>query len=189
MASISLVTATDSDISHYIEKNEGVDMHALHQPHYGHGEIRLPGQRAKRGDVQAAVIALLGEQDMHGYQIIQELSERSAGAWNPSPGSVYPALQALEGHDLVSSADVGGRRVFSLTELGRKHAAMLPEQAPWEAMAEDSDGSRRLRDAFHGLMSATVQAARTGNNDYIERTACILAAARKSIYLMLAGDE
>lgn len=164
-------------------------MHSHHHWHHGHGEIRLPGQRAKRGDVQAAVMALLGEQDMHGYQIIQELSERSAGAWNPSPGSVYPALQALERHGMVSSTNAGGKRVFSLTELGCKHAAMLPNQAPWEGMAEDSDGSRRLRDAFHSVMSATVQVARTGNDDHIARTAEILAATRKSIYLMLAGDE
>ncbi|MHB8762129.1 MAG: PadR family transcriptional regulator [Coriobacteriia bacterium] len=162
-------------------------MHA--HGHYGHGEIRLPVQRAKRGDVQAAVMALLNEQSMHGYQIIQELSERSGGAWNPSPGSIYPALQALEQSKLVSSTESGGKRVFSLTELGRKHAAMLPEQAPWEDMAEDSDGSRRLRDAVHGLMCATVQVARTGNDDYIARTADTLAAARKSIYLMLAGNE
>ena len=164
-------------------------MHALHQGHYGHSEIRLPGQRAKRGDVQAAVMALLSEQDMHGYQIIQELSERSGGAWSPSPGSVYPALQALEQSEMVSSAESGGKRVFSLTDLGREHAAMLPEQPPWEDMAVTSDGSRRLRETFHALMSATVQVARTGNDEYIARTADILAAARKSIYLMLAGDE
>jgi len=164
-------------------------MHAHHHGYHGHGEIRLPGQRAKRGDVQAAVMALLSEQEMHGYQIIQELSERSAGTWNPSPGSIYPALQALERHGMVSSTEVGGKRVFSLTELGCKHAAMLPDQAPWEDMAEDSDGSRRLRDTFHSMMSATVQVARTGNDEYIARTADILADARKSIYLMLADDE
>lgn len=161
-----------------------------HGHHFGgHGTMHLPGQRAKRGDVQAAVMALLNEQDMHGYQIIQELSERSGGAWNPSPGSVYPALQVLEQQGMVSSEESGGRRVFSLTDVGRKHAEMLPEQAPWDQMAEDSDSSRRLRDIFHGLMSATSQAARSGDDEQIAKTAEILANARKHIYLMLAGDE
>lgn len=163
-------------------------------PHHGHGfgghgGMRLPGQRAKRGDVQAATLALLAEQDMHGYQIIQELSERSGGAWNPSPGSIYPALQALEQHGMVSSIQSGGKRVFTLTELGRKHAEALPEQAPWDEIAEDSDASQRLRDVFHGLMTATLQVARSGNDEYVARTADIIADARKRIYLMLAGDE
>jgi DNA-binding PadR family transcriptional regulator len=151
--------------------------------------MRLPGQRAKRGDVHTAVLALLSEQDMHGYQMIQELSERSGGAWNPSPGSVYPALQALEENKMVSSAEAGGKRVFSLTELGRKHAAMLPQQAPWAEMARDSDVSMRLRDVFHGLIGATSQVAAKGDANQIARTADILADARKRIYLMLAGDE
>ncbi|MHB9003316.1 MAG: PadR family transcriptional regulator [Coriobacteriia bacterium] len=139
--------------------------------------------------MHAAVMALLTEQDMHGYQIIQELSERSGGAWNPSPGSVYPALQSLEESRMVSSADAGGKRVFSLTELGRKHAAMLPSQAPWAEMAEDSSASMRLRDAFHGLIAAASQVAIKGDESQITKTSDILADARKRIYLMLAGDE
>jgi len=162
----------------------------MHPHHHSiHGTVRLQGTRAKRGDVQAGVIALLNEQDMHGYQMIQELSERSGGAWNPSPGSIYPALQALEQHGMVSSTEAGGKRIFSLTELGRKHAAMLPLQKPWEEIAEESDASHRLRDVFRGLMSATSQVASGGDDGQIARTADILADARKRIYLMLAGDE
>lgn len=156
----------------------------------GHNSaMRLPGQRAKRGDVHAAVMALLTEQDMHGYQIIQELSERSGGAWNVSPGSVYPALQSLEENKMVSSAESKGKRVFSLTELGRSHAAMLPEQAPWDEMAQESNSSARLRDVFHGLISAASQVATKGDEAQIAKTADILADARKRIYLMLAGEE
>jgi DNA-binding PadR family transcriptional regulator len=47
------------------------------------------GPRMGRGDVRAAVLALLAEQPMHGYQIIQEIEQRSDGAWKPSAGSVY----------------------------------------------------------------------------------------------------
>ncbi|MDZ4179939.1 MAG: PadR family transcriptional regulator [Coriobacteriia bacterium] len=161
----------------------------MHAHHMGHGAMRLPGLRAKRGDVQAATMILLAEQDMHGYQIIQELAERSGGAWSPSPGSIYPALQSLEQHGLVSSTETDGKRVFSLTDSGREHASALPDRAPWSGMAEDSDASRRLRDGFHGLMMATSQVARGGAEDQIAKAADIVADARKRIYLMLAGDE
>ncbi len=154
-----------------------------------HGHMNLSGHRAKRGKVAAAVMALLKEQDMHGYQIIRELSDRSGGAWNPSPGSIYPALQALEQNRMVSSVESGSKRVFSLTELGRKHADMLPEQPPWDEIAEDTDASRRLRSVFHGLMTATAQVARSDDEQQIEKTTEFLAEARRRIYLMLADEE
>ena len=49
-----------------------------------------PG-RARRGDIRTAVLRVLADEPMHGYQIIQELSARSGGTWNPSAGSVYPS--------------------------------------------------------------------------------------------------
>jgi DNA-binding PadR family transcriptional regulator len=146
------------------------------------------GNRARRGDVQSAVIALLKEQSMHGYQIIQELSERTNGAWNPSPGSIYPTLQLLEDQGLVASEKVGGRRVFSLTDAGRERAAALPEQAPWDEMGGEADPSRRLRETVHGLMGATAQIVRAGTPEQVDKTADILAEARKRIYQMLAGE-
>ena len=74
--------------------------------------------RAARGNVRAAILALLAEQKatggapMHGYQMIQELSTRTGGAWRPSPGSVYPTLQLLEDEGLVVSDAPEGKRVF-----------------------------------------------------------------------------
>lgn len=147
------------------------------------------GPRVRRGDVQSAVLGLLRERGMHGYQILQELAERSGGAWNPSPGSIYPTLRLLEDRSLVTSEKDGGRRVFTLTEEGRVHAQALPEQMPWDEMVGESDPSRRLREAFHGVVGATAQIGRAGNVDQIEKTVTILAEARKRIYQLLAGDE
>jgi DNA-binding PadR family transcriptional regulator len=155
----------------------------------GHGVHAGMGHRARRGNVLPAVIALLKEQDMHGYQIIQEIAERSGGAWTPSPGSIYPTLQLLEDQGLVASEKADGKRVFSLTEAGREHAATLPEAAPWDEMVAMSDPSRRLRETFHGLMGATMQIGRAGTADQIEKTVVILSEARSRIYQTLAGDE
>ena len=79
------------------------------------------GPRAGRGDVRAAILALLAEEPMHGYQIMRELGERSGGVWRPSPGSIYPTLQQLEDEELVRpETGDGGRRVFALTDAGRE---------------------------------------------------------------------
>ena len=73
-------------------------------PGFGHGQ---PGRRRGRrrggrgGDVSAAALLLLTEQPAHGYQLIQEIGERSDGAWKPSPGSIYPVLQQLEDEGLI----------------------------------------------------------------------------------------
>jgi DNA-binding PadR family transcriptional regulator len=79
-------------------------------PRERHG--RRNSLRVGRGDVRAATLLLLAEQPAHGYQIIQQVSERSAGRWQPSPGSVYPALQLLEDEGLVTAEQQEGRRVF-----------------------------------------------------------------------------
>src|SRR3954467_6272028 len=63
------------------------------------------GQRARRGDVRSAILVLLHEQPMHGYQMIQELAERTGGEWRPSPGSVYPTLQLLEETGLIAGTE------------------------------------------------------------------------------------
>src|SRR4249919_1877467 len=78
------------------------------------------GPRARRGDIRAAVLALLAERPMHGYEMIKELEERTKGAWVPSAGSIYPTLQLLEDEGLVAGEESDGKRRFTLTEAGAK---------------------------------------------------------------------
>ena len=115
----------------------------------GHGG-RGRGPRPRRGDVRLAVLRLLSEEPMHGYQIITELGERSGGVWRPSPGSIYPTLQVLADEGLVTSAESDGRRVFSLTDSGRvavTEAESHGRRAPWDELADDADrGAMQLRD-------------------------------------------
>ena len=124
------------------------------------------GRRASRGDIRAAILALLSERSMHGYQIIQELAERTGGAWRPSPGSVYPTLQQLEDEELVSEQKSDtGRRVYQLTDTGRAKAAELPTPAPWE------------------------QVAGAGTPAQVEAAQEVLRGARRSLYQILAEDD
>ena len=90
---------------------------------HGHGGPGGPGEhgrgRGRRGNVRAAVLALLTERPMHGYEMIQELDARTGGVWRPSPGSVYPTLQLLEDEGAIASASDGGRKAYTLTDTGR----------------------------------------------------------------------
>src|SRR6201993_1835756 len=137
-------------------ETEGCRPHGRHrQRRHGFGPggpwgpgPRGRGRRARRGDIRTAALLLLAEEPRNGYQIMQEVEERSEGAWNPSPGSVYPALQQLEDEGLISSEERGGRRVFVLTEQGRELVAKREEgaPAPWEQMSEQfSDAASELR--------------------------------------------
>ncbi len=84
----------------------------------GGGPWRGGGRKARRGDIRTAALLLLAEEPRNGYQIMQEVQERSEGAWRPSPGSVYPALQQLEDEGLIRSEEVDGRKLFRLTDEG-----------------------------------------------------------------------
>src|SRR5690348_3415009 len=87
------------------------------------------GPKAGRGDVRAAILALLREAPRNGYQIMTEIEERSGGAWRPSPGAVYPALSQLADEGLIDGEESGGRRTFRLTEAGREYIEQHPEMA------------------------------------------------------------
>jgi DNA-binding PadR family transcriptional regulator len=147
------------------------------------------GRRAGRGDIRAAILALLVEEPMHGYQIIQELTERTGGVWRPSPGSVYPTLQQLEDEELVrESAPESGKRVYELTDAGREQAASSP--APWSAVAgENEDALVALHDLAHQVIAATRQVAHAGSEAQLAAAQAILRDARRSLYRILSEDE
>ena len=105
-----------------------------HGRHRERGDHPRPGPgrlQSRRGAIRDATLALLAEQPMHGYQVMQELAERSGGRWHPSAGSVYPTLQQLEDEGLVTVEDRDGRRTFALTDAGRTAATAIPAERPW----------------------------------------------------------
>jgi DNA-binding PadR family transcriptional regulator len=129
---------------------------------------------------------------MHGYQIIQELVERSEGRWNPSPGSIYPTLQQLQDEGLVRSEEDEGRRVFHLTDAGRAVVGetMSDRGAPWEDVDGGPDGELvKLRDVAMQVGAAVLQVAHAGTPAQVARATQMLTELRRSLYRLLADDE
>ncbi|WP_037914967.1 PadR family transcriptional regulator [Actinacidiphila yeochonensis] len=149
-----------------------------------------PRGRARRGDVRASILALLKDRPMHGYEMIQEIAERSGGAWKPSPGSVYPTLQLLEDESLIASESEGGKKLFALTDTGRAEADAGPE-APWEDAGRgvDWDALNEVRKAGGGLIEAFRQVWATGTPEQRERALKVVNEARKRLYLILADED
>lgn len=151
---------------------------------------KVGGTRAPRGDVRAAVLALLLEKPMHGYQIIAEISERSGGSWKPSPGSVYPTLQMLTDEGLLKSEESGGRKTYSLTDEGRFVAeAEGDKPAPWESSgAREGTRASALPKAGLELAQAAAQVGRSGDADKVQEAVAVLDEARRKLYAILAKD-
>ena len=77
------------------------------QPVFAHGQLRL------------YLLSLLAERPMHGYELIQALSDRFGGTYVPSAGTIYPRLSKLQGDGLVSKESEGRKTIYSITDSGR----------------------------------------------------------------------
>ena len=154
------------------------------------GELRGGrGGRARRGDVRAAVLALLTERPMHGYEMIQELETRTGGLWRPSPGALYPALQLLEDEGKVTADASSGKRLLELTEAGRAAVAEAPDNRPWENFGTGvPEAHLALRDGVHQIGTAARQVAQVGTEQQKAKATTILVEARKALYKLLAED-
>jgi DNA-binding PadR family transcriptional regulator len=153
---------------------------------WGHG--RGGRHRVRRGDVRSAILALLDDRPMHGYEMIQELEERTGGRWRPSAGSIYPTLQLLEDEGLVSAEEVDGRKIYSLTDSGHEAApARTDEARPWEEGDEDSPRFAARQELMRTI-GAAKQVVRGDDEEQLAKAAEILKDARKQLYGILAED-
>lgn len=149
--------------------------------------------RVGRGDVRAGILLLLAEEPRNGYQIIQELEQRSGGVWRPSPGSIYPALAQLEDEGLVEQ--VGGegesRRRFRLTSDGTTYVESHRDElkAPWDAVTDSvRGGAFELRDLLGQTAFAAIQVARAGTDEQVAAAKTLLDETRRGLYRILADD-
>lgn len=151
-------------------------------------------RRQRRGDIKFAILEVLAEQPRHGYEVIKELENRYGGFYRPSPGSVYPTLQLLEdeGHLVGEAAD--GKKVYSVTDSGRK---LLEE---WQQQRGEGDNHWRrgfggpggrpelhvLRERVGGLITSVMEIARHGTPEQIQAAQTLLDNTRRELYAILA---
>lgn len=95
-----------------------------HHPRPGRGFwaefMNEPPPRAERGEVKYLVLHATEETPRHGYEIMQFIEEKSGGGYRPSPGVVYPTLQLLEELGQVCASDKEDRKVYGITDAGRR---------------------------------------------------------------------
>ena len=124
------------------------------------------GMRARKGDVRAAILDLFAEEEgrgWNGYQLIQEIPARTDGAWRPSAGSVYPALQQLEDEGLITPQGTGRRRVYTLTDKGRGYVEAHADElrSSWDAAAGMTDDDAiEFRNLIRQVMMAVMEVRR-----------------------------
>ena len=153
-----------------------------------------------RGDVKFALLELLQERPMHGYEMIKALEEKSGGFYTPSPGSIYPTLQMLEDRGLVSVQEVEGKKVYSITDAGRAFLAERQKSEedvagpPWRHWHERA-GHRAapemqaLRSEAGELMRLFTIAGRISvqNPEQLARLRAIIERTRKELTDMIYG--
>ena len=144
--------------------------------------------------------AVRWEEPINGYQVIQQIGERSNDAWRPSPGSVYPTIQQLQDEGLVEADDERGRRTIRLTAEGvrycEEHADELAAvwtpfeaAAPAEARSDGADFSD-LKPEIGQVMSAVWQIVTNGSDQQRRAAVDVLVDTRRQLYGILAdGDD
>ncbi len=150
-------------------------------------------QRARRGAIRTAVLTLLDERPMHGYELITELETRSGGRWRPSAGAIYPALTRMAEHGLLTSEEIDDKRQFTLTDKGRDALTDLrsvqPDDAapPWEESGRGGRGD--LRRHVGELVGQARQIGRFGSPSQIEQAAGVFDEATRKLYAILAAGD
>ncbi|HEV2791719.1 MAG TPA: PadR family transcriptional regulator [Solirubrobacterales bacterium] len=86
----------------------------------------------RHGELPLVLLALLAERPMHGYELMASLKRLFGPRYRPSPGSVYPALEALEAEGLLEGESGGGRTIYRASAAGT------------EALAERADSLAEL---------------------------------------------
>jgi DNA-binding PadR family transcriptional regulator len=153
------------------------------------GAAKTGAPKVRRGDVRAAILDVLAVEPMNGYQIIQQIAERSGGAWKPSPGSVYPTIAQLQDEGLVEDAPTG-RKAVRLTDEGRAYVEEHPDElaAVWAPFVEepDDDEAVNFKQVIGQTVGAIVQVATTGTPDQRQKAIEILGDTRRRLYGLLA---
>lgn len=113
-----------------------------------------------------AILYLLKEESMHGYQIMKELERRSGGVYTASAGTVYPALQELLEREMIDLDPNSDKKSYVIQTKGQKHVEDIASRregdfwTEWEArwIWRNSDEAVQLKTAME-LWEAEVKKA------------------------------
>ena len=146
--------------------------------------------RTRRGDIKFILLGLLSERPQHGYELIKELEARRGGFRRLSPGSVYPTLQMLEEGGYLTSEEVEGKRVYTITESGRQFLSDRDRQSgsrnAYDSFTDKPSELIELRRTLTEVNDAVTQVARSGNLEQANRVRELLAQVKREIYKLLA---
>ncbi|WP_342509697.1 PadR family transcriptional regulator [Sporosarcina sp. FSL K6-2383] len=112
--------------------------------------------KRRRGFVQLAILHLLKEESMHGYQMMKELEHRSGGLYAASAGTVYPALQELLEQEMIDLDPASEKKTYVLQEKGKERLEDFANRiegdfwTEWEArwVWQNSDEAVQLKRAM-----------------------------------------
>lgn len=146
------------------------------------------GGRVRKGNVRSAILSLLSQHSYNGYGMIGAIAAHTDGAWRPSPGSIYPALAALQSEGLIESTGDGKRTEFVLTDAGKNYVAENGQEMAqvWADVNEEAGAGTDLRLGLGKLVGAVEQISMAGNEDQIKAATEALDTARRAIYTLLA---
>ncbi|MGH2495956.1 MAG: PadR family transcriptional regulator [Ktedonobacteraceae bacterium] len=166
------------------------------------GPGREGGRFFGRGDMKYALLWLLQERPMHGYEMIKALEQRSGGFYSPSPGSIYPTLQMLEEGGYATGNEVEGKKVYTITDTGRALLTDSPRNEeglagpPW--MRWHGHGGHASRPEMHALAVEAREVARLfaiatrasfENPEQVTRLRGIIERTRGELNLLIAGES
>lgn len=147
------------------------------------------GSRTRRGDMKFLVLEMLAETPRHGYEIIGAIEEKRG--FRPSAGSIYPTLQLLEDGGFVTSAEVDGKRVYTITDKGSellaKHRETVDGADPSEP-PENVPLIARGMQTMMGLKMVIKEIARTRNPEMYTQALAIIERARRDLYALLTHE-
>lgn len=95
----------------------------------GRGRGRRSGRVLKSGELQLVILALVEEEPRHGYGLIEAIEQKTAGAYSPSPGVIYPTLTLLSDMGLIEEQPDGSRKLYAITAEGRTHLQERRDEA------------------------------------------------------------
>ena len=131
----------------------------MHKPHRKGGPSRRPNRRPlDHGDLGLLLLSLIQETPRHGYDLMTQIETRTGGAYKPSPGVIYPALEVLQDMGQVEINASGTKKIYRITKDGQTaleeksdNLIKISERLDRLASPTDADDGPSVRAAVHRL--------------------------------------